>query len=347
MLTPTRPTLALALILTAATPARPQPPATDPAFHSAVAAWHMGGRDDARGRNPLRIVGAATPGIRLEGQEHRDSLAGGNDGLVARLDGGHLDAGQGSDGVLNLSGTALTVSVRLRCPSGTWDGPIFSKHGGHDRLVYNVYSSPSLIGFELGTRDTPGMTPVTAPLDRIGATGWHDVIARYDGKTAPAVRRWRPDGRGLPAGPLRTGNTAPCLIGAEPAGGRVKSGWKGDIDHVALWDRALPDADIERLAGGATRVAACRKRYTELVLRRARPVQGEAPPPVPLHGPPVDLPQARPRHEGGGLAQRPQRSDPRRRRVSPVRPTLGAVLDPRREHRPRALDRAAAGVLGG
>jgi fructan beta-fructosidase len=266
MLTPTRSTFALALILTAATTARPQPPTTDPAFHSAIAAWHMSGPDDARGRNPLRVVGAATPGIRLEGQELRDSLAGGNDGLVARLDGGHLDAGQGSDGVLNLSGTALTVSVRLRCPSGTWDGPIFSKHGGHDRLVYNVYSSPSLIGFELGTRDTPGMTPVTAPLDRIGATGWHVVVARYDGKTL----RLFVDGvlmdEAFPAGPLRTGNTAPCLIGAEPAGGGVKSGWKGDIDHVALWDRPLSDADIERLAGGPVRVAACHKRYTELVL---------------------------------------------------------------------------------
>src|ERR1019366_8052110 len=51
-----------------APPARPQPPTTDPAFHSAIAAWHMSGPDDARGRNPLRVVGAATPGIRLEGQ---------------------------------------------------------------------------------------------------------------------------------------------------------------------------------------------------------------------------------------------------------------------------------------
>ena len=41
----------------------------------------------------------------------------------------------------------------------------------------------------------------------------------------------------------------------------VKSGWKGEIDHVALWDRALTDADVERLAGGAAAVAPRKVRY--------------------------------------------------------------------------------------
>jgi hypothetical protein len=84
---------------------------------------------------------------------------------------------------LNLSGNALTLSVRLRSPTGAWDRPLFSKHGGHDRLVYNLYASRSALGFELGTRDTPGMTSVTVSLAQIGADDWHDVVARNDGKS--------------------------------------------------------------------------------------------------------------------------------------------------------------------
>jgi sucrose-6-phosphate hydrolase SacC (GH32 family) len=240
--------------------------ATDEVFRTAIAAWHMGDLRDERGKNELRIVGAAAVGIPLQGQELADSLARGGDGQVARLDGGYLDAGQGTRGVLNPTGNALTVSVRLRSPSGTWDRPLFSKHGGHDRLVYNLYASASAIGFELGTRDTRGMTSVSAPLARIGASAWHDIVCRYDGK----VLQMFVDGvlmdEAFPSGPLRVGNTSPCLIGAEPDGGGIKSGWKGQIDHVALWDRVLTDAEIVRLAGGAAQVAARRKQYTEVVL---------------------------------------------------------------------------------
>jgi fructan beta-fructosidase len=244
---------------------------TDPVFRTAIAAWHMGSRHDARGKNELRIVGAAAVGIRLEGQELADSLARGGDGFVAWLDGGYLDAGQGAGGVLNPSGKALTVSVRLRSPSGAWDRPLFSKHGGHDRLVYNLYSSASALAFELGTRDTPGMTSVSAPLARIGASAWHDVVCRYDGE----VLQMFVDGvlmdEAFPSGPLRVGNTAPCLIGAEPASGGVKAGWRGDIDHVALWDRVLTDAEIVRLAGGAAQVAARRKQYTSDIVQPPAP----------------------------------------------------------------------------
>lgn len=235
--------------------AAPSSPA-DGVFNTAVAAWQMDGLTDVAGRNPLTIVGAVTVGLPLEGPDRLASLAGGNDGLAARLDGGYLEAGQGTGGMLNLTGSALTVSVRLRSPSGAWGQPIFSKHGGHDRLVYNLFSFDSAIGFELGTRDTPGMTQVLAPLDRIGRTDWHDVICRYDGARLQIFVDGVVMSEAFPQGPLREGNSAPCLIGAETIDGRVNSAWKGLIDHVALWDRALSDAEIERLSGGAGRVAA-------------------------------------------------------------------------------------------
>ena len=270
MLTTTRRGSACTFVLLL-TPALVSAQGTDGAFQSAIAAWQMGGVKDVRGANDLRIVGAAQVGVRLEGQELRDSIATGNDGLVATLDGGYLDAGQGTNGVLNVSGSALTVSVRLRAPNGTWDGPLFSKHGGHDRLVYNLYSSASAIGFELGTRDTPGMTSVSAQLAKIGASVWHDVLCRYDGKTLQMFVDGVLLDEASPAGPLRVGNTAPCLIGGEPDGRGVKSGWMGVIDHVALWDHALAYEVIVRLAGGPERVTESRKRFTETPNLAPRP----------------------------------------------------------------------------
>jgi sucrose-6-phosphate hydrolase SacC (GH32 family) len=62
---------------------------------------------------------------------------------------------------------------------------------------------------------------------------------------------------------LRRGNTEPCLIGAESTGGGINSAWHGLIDHAAIWDRALSDAEIVSLSGGAARVAALKITYSK------------------------------------------------------------------------------------
>ena len=214
-----------------------------------MAVWHMRDLKDAAGKNALKVVGAVTLNVPLTGKDRAELLAAGSDGMVAQFDGGYLDAGQGTDGMLNLTGSAFTLSVRLRSPSSVWGKPIFSKHGGHDRLVYNLFSFPTAIGFELGTRDTPGMTQVMAPLAQIGPKEWHTVVCRYDGKTLRMIVDGVVMDEANPVGPLRTGNTEPVLIGAETNGGTVNSGWQGQIDYVALWNRALSDAEIERLSG--------------------------------------------------------------------------------------------------
>ena len=237
-----------------------EPPRGPDPFRDAVAVWHMNGLKDPAGKNELKVVGAVTTGVKLEGKELEESQASGNDGLVARLEGGYLDAGQGTDGMLNVKGSALTVSVRLRNPSGVWNKPMLSKHGG-GRLLYNLFSFDRAIGFELGTRDTPGITQLTAPLEKIGPRDWHTVICRYDGTKLQMFVDGVLMNQANPEGPLREGNTEPCLIGAESNEGRINSGWQGLIDHAAIWNRALTDAEIEQLSGGAARVAALKLVY--------------------------------------------------------------------------------------
>ncbi len=151
-----------------------------------------------------------------------------------------------------------------RNPSGAWGSPLFSKHGGHDQLVYNLYSLPSDIGFELGTQGVAGASRTSVPVARIGSNEWHTIIIRFDG----ARLQMFVDGVLLDEtyvkGRLREGNKLPCLIGAESWGGNIKTGWTGQIDHLAIWKRALSDAEIERLSGGGKRIAAARNRFNEI-----------------------------------------------------------------------------------
>jgi beta-fructofuranosidase len=230
-------------------------------FKTAVAAWHFSDLKDSAGGNGLKLVGAASLGAKLTGDEYQDSLRRGGDGSVAQFDGGYLDAGQGAGGALNITGRALTVYVRLRSPSGVWGGPLFSKYDGHDKLVYNLFSSESAIGFELGTQRTPKMTQVMVPVALIGPRDWHDIVCRYDGAKLQLFADGVCLDEGFPMGPLREGNTAPCLIGGESLDGTVKSGWKGQLDTVALWNRALSDTEIEYLSGGAQQVSTRQKQY--------------------------------------------------------------------------------------
>ena len=247
-------------------------PATEPSpFADSVAVWSFAG-SAATPRSPrLELRGGARLGVPLEGAEKVESIRNGGDGLVADFSsGGWLDAGQGAAGELNLRSRSFTLAVRLQDPGGAWNAPLVSKHGGHDRLVYNLFSADlgegMVIGFELGTEGTKGMTQVSVPVAAIGSTLWHDVVCRYDG----AKLQMFVDGvwmdEGFPVGPLRGGNTEACLIAAESQGGALKSGFRGRFDHLAVWDRALTDVEIETLAGGR-----------EAVGRRARDLLGDRP----------------------------------------------------------------------
>jgi fructan beta-fructosidase len=256
--------LAAGLLLIATTACKAQSaPSAEDIFTTAVAVWHMTDLKDAVGKNDLTMVGNVTVGRKLEGKDLQESLACGSDGVVAQFDGGYLNAAQGADGALNLTGSELTVSARLRAPSGTWEMPLFSKHGGHDKLVYNLYSLSSDIGFELGTQGNAGLSRTTVSTAKIGASEWHTIICRYDGKKLQMFADGVLMDETTATGPLRKGNTVPCLIGAESVGGNIKTGWKGQIDHVAIWKRALSDSEIERLSGGAKRIAALKIAYTK------------------------------------------------------------------------------------
>ena len=226
-------------------------------LEDAVAVWHMADLNDTAGDNSfLRQHGDVRVGVELKGDEREASIKRGGDGYIAEFRGGYLSAGQGIGGELNLKGKALSLCVRLRLEEALGNTPIFAKHGGHNRLVYNLFSadlgSGVALGFELGTDWNERPLQVSVPVAMIGPTAWHDVVVRFtDAKLELFVDGVLVD-EDWPIGSLREDNPEPCLIGAESYDGEVKSGFRGLIDHVILWERALSDNEIEVVSGLST-----------------------------------------------------------------------------------------------
>jgi hypothetical protein len=157
----------------------------------------------------------------------------------------------------------MSLAIRLCDPSGKWNSPIFARHGGHAKLTYNLFStdlgSGVALGFELGTDYKDRPLQLAVPIRMIGPADWHDVVVRYSGHKLEMFVDGVLVDEEWPIGALRQGNTEPCLLGAESYGGQVKAGFRGLIDHAALWRRALSDEEVLFLSGGPA-AAAVRQR---------------------------------------------------------------------------------------
>jgi len=223
-------------------------------FDDAVAAWHFKNLDDSAGPNSvLQSQGPVRVGQRCDGPAKAASLARGGDGSLADCAGGFLVAGQGAGGELNLTSAAVSLYARLRNPTGDWSScGIVSKHGGGDRLTYNLYGNSGTLGFELGTER--GTFRVDVPAQSIGATDWHDVVVRYDGKTLELFVDGVAVANRPASGKLRTGNTEPLVLAGYSVDGKPRGPFKGQLDTVALWKRALEDARVVALSGGKEEV---------------------------------------------------------------------------------------------
>ena len=292
-------------------------------FEDAIAVWHMSDLNDSAGDNSaLTVHGDVSVGVELTGRDREASLKRGGDGRTAVFNGGYLSAGQGADGELNLTGSEMTVCVRLRDPSGAWNAPLFGKYGGDYQASYHLYcidggSKPfhgvigeggrtahtpyydlfatedgpksipgtrALIEFVWGTEPRQdivasltrrkcgdplleearnGVMKVNFPVALIGPEDWHDVIVRFTGPKLDLFIDGVLADEEFSIGSLRQ-TAAPCLIGAAFQGGEVIAGFRGLVDHVALWSRALSDDEIVALSGGADEVA-----------RRDREILGE------------------------------------------------------------------------
>ena len=228
-------------------------------FHDAVALWHMADSNNSADRN-VRLVsgGDVRLGVKLEGVAADASRRRGGDARAAQCDTGWLATAHGEQNRLDLSGSATTIALRIRDPSGRWDAGLFSQGGNHGRWGCRLFAADLGSGmnlrFERRTGKTENVTKVEVPVAEIGSTGWHDVVIRHDREKLDLFV----DGSLVDEAPLK-GNLLqkslqPCLIGAQWHAGEPHRGFHGLIDHAALWDRALSDEEIVLLSGGPEEV---------------------------------------------------------------------------------------------
>ncbi|MDR0352394.1 MAG: GH32 C-terminal domain-containing protein [Opitutaceae bacterium] len=232
--------LALAARATAASAAAPAP---RDILASAFAVWHMDAANRPAAASPA-VNGRVALGRPLAAADRAASLARGGDGLAARFDGGHLDAGP----AFQPRGDQLTLLLRVKPDAARLpNGELFCKRQGHDKTTFNLYSNTGALGFEFCTENAPRLAAsIRAPADALAAGAWHDIIARYDGRRVTLFINGLAAASAPVAGRLAE-NTQPILIGKN---------LRGEIDHAALWSRALSDGEIAALSGGASAVAA-------------------------------------------------------------------------------------------
>ena len=223
------------------------------------------------GHSPSRTTGAARTATERSETEARAARRPGG-GQAAQLDGGYLTVGEG----LEVTGTRMTLCLRLRAAEEGWNGPILARADPADRhgvilrattreLEYIWHTTP------LQQRVTPqwweearrrdldpdfvdGVLRLSVPLAHIGPDGWHDILVRFDNARIELFIDGVLVDEEWPHGPL-DGFSGPFLLGAGYADGRLQPGFQGLIERLAIWDRALSDAEITALSGGPEHVA--------------------------------------------------------------------------------------------
>jgi len=225
-------------------------------FANAVAVWHMADVQDSCGPNSELVpTGDVKLAVRLLGDERQASLMRGGDGFAAQFSDGLFDAGDGARGKLNITGSAITIVVRLRDPSGRWNSPIFTKGSGAETELFNIFSADlgdgMVLGAEIGSDEVAGMHSVKTGIAAIGPTAWHDVAVRFNGDTLELFVDGNVVDDEMAVGTLRRGVRKPCLIGgvADAVSDKTVTGFHGLIDHAAIWDRALSNNEVARLSG--------------------------------------------------------------------------------------------------
>ncbi|MBR5243821.1 MAG: hypothetical protein IKW13_06255, partial [Thermoguttaceae bacterium] len=132
-------------------------------FADAVAFWNFADLNDSNASQGaarvLQAFGDVETGVELDGDAKAESLLRGGDGKIARISkGGYFRIDAPLDSELAVDGSELTLYVRLRYDATVWqNSPILSKHGGHERLAYNLYCLDDALGAEIGTTGNRGL----------------------------------------------------------------------------------------------------------------------------------------------------------------------------------------------
>lgn len=232
-------------------------------FKDAIAVWSLSDLNDQAADNSRLKAHGEIQFVTLEKADAKESARRGGDGIAAQFGEAWLNAGQGINEEVNISGKNLSILVRIK-PNTTGSGymPLLNKAGDDQSIAYsialNTIGEDVYIESMIGSDDIAGAHLLTYKLPKEELCRWHDILFRFNGKVSELYVDGQLRDDEVTVGEIRDWNRKPLLIGAqykqpygyaEPAADQVDTRFRGLIDHVALWNRYLSDDEVCKLSG--------------------------------------------------------------------------------------------------
>ena len=246
-------------------------------FKDAVALWTFGSYNDEAGENSLLKSHGEVSFVNLDGMEAQESNRRRGKAKAALFNGtAWLDAGQGINGELNLTGKNITIYVRAKATSVKKYSPILTKAGNDQNLAYSVALNPVAndvyVEVKMGSDEIGGTHLLKYKLPEEEIHAWHDILFRFNGETSELYIDGILRDDEVTVGQVRDWNRRPLLIGAQykaPYGyaeinrNNVESTFDGLVDIVALWNKNLSDDEVKTLSNVTTLADGRPQYYTE------------------------------------------------------------------------------------
>lgn len=231
----------------------------------AVAAWSFADQNDQAGFNSSLLEQGSVKFLNLEGDEKRSSIETGGDGKAIYLDGtSWLDAGQGINDELNITGKGITLFVRMKPDSIKEYNPLLTKSGNDQTIAYSValrkIEQDVYIEAMLGSDDIGGAHLLKYKLPKEESLNWHNILFRFNGKISELYVDGILRDNEVTVGETRDWNNHPALIGAQyeqpytngdSAKNTIEATFRGWVDCIAIWNQFLPDERGASLSGVA------------------------------------------------------------------------------------------------
>ena len=231
-------------------------------FKDALAVWSLSDlNDNTIANSQLKAYGEMLF-VTLKGDDAKASKERGGDGIALQFNGSWLDAGQGANEELNLTGKNVSILVRMKPDTIKGSVPLINKFGNDQNIAYsislNTIENDVYIESKIGSDDIGGAHLLKYKLQNEELTKWHDILFRFNGKVSELYIDGILRDDEVTIGEIRDWNHRPFLIGAQykqPYGyayvsdNQVEAKFEGLIDQVALWSRFLSDDEVEKLSG--------------------------------------------------------------------------------------------------
>lgn len=172
-----------------------------------------------------------------------------------------LNAGQGTNDELNLTGKNITLYARVKASAVDGYSPILTKAGNDQNLAYSIALNPVdtdvYIEVKMGSDEIAGTHLLKYKLPKEQVNAWQNIVFRFNGEISELYVNGILRDDEVTVGQIRDWNRRPLLIGAqckkeygyaEVTRNEIEATFKGLIDRVALWNKTLSDKEIITLS---------------------------------------------------------------------------------------------------